>query len=52
MKRSFKQVDVFARPQQFDPIVALFGEEEDGPADLGGEFAALLGGRAGERESP
>jgi len=33
--KRFPQVDVFARPQQFEPIVELV----DGPAeDLGGEF--------------
>lgn len=33
--RRFPQVDVFARPQQFEPIIELI----DGPAeDLGGEF--------------
>jgi tRNA-2-methylthio-N6-dimethylallyladenosine synthase len=35
LARRFPQVDVFARPQQFEPIVALV----EGPAeDLGGEF--------------
>jgi len=38
LEKRFKQVDVFARPQQFDPIVALFGDGDDEPADLGGEF--------------
>ena len=35
LERRFPQVDVFARPQQFAPIIELI----DGPAeDLGGEF--------------
>lgn len=35
LQKRFPQVDVFARPQQFEPIVELV----DGPAeDLGGEF--------------
>lgn len=35
LRKRFPQVDVFARPQQFEPIVELV----DGPAeDLGGEF--------------
>ena len=35
LEKRFPQVDVFARPQQFEPIIELI----DGPAeDLGGEF--------------
>lgn len=35
LEKRFPQVDVFARPQQFEPIIELV----DGPAeDLGGEF--------------
>lgn len=35
LRKRFPQVDVFARPQQFEPIIELI----DGPAeDLGGEF--------------
>jgi tRNA-2-methylthio-N6-dimethylallyladenosine synthase len=35
LERRFPFVDVFARPQQFEPIVALVDEPAD---DLGGEF--------------
>jgi tRNA-2-methylthio-N6-dimethylallyladenosine synthase len=35
LQRRFPWVDVFARPQQFDPIMRAAGAEED---DLGGEF--------------
>lgn len=35
LERRFPQVDVFARPQQFEPIMALVEEPAE---DLGGEF--------------
>ncbi|HJP41240.1 MAG TPA: MiaB/RimO family radical SAM methylthiotransferase, partial [Dehalococcoidia bacterium] len=35
LEEQFPFVDAFARPQQFDPVLALIGEAE---ADLGGEF--------------
>ncbi len=38
LERRFRQVDVFAQPQRFDPIVELFGDGNGGSADLGGEF--------------